>query len=405
MYMQKRAGNNINDQKFCFMGDPTMQLQFPAGYASIDSINTEPVDSVGGTPRTSPIRLKSLSHVTLSGSIRDAQNAVDPSASGTVAVTLNDATRLVTITAFVPERRDENGNLIPALDWPYRAPGSVVYRGESSVQNGRFTASFIVPKDILYADSTERGRLAARFTGPSTDGLGITSLVSVGGTDSTAPADGRGPDIRIYVGSRGFRGGDVVGENPALIVDLKDSSGINTSIAGIGHRIEAWVNNGAAGQDVTEFYTARLDNFQEGTVQTSLRGMTPGRNTVRVRAWDTYNNASTAETFFDVASTDQLRISDVFNYPNPFAGATEFTFRQNLLTPLTVKVRIYTVAGRLVQSLDAAVAGDPFIRIPWDGRDRDGDVLANGAYLYKLIVATADGRFTSEVLGRMAVLK
>jgi hypothetical protein len=197
----------------------------------------------------------------------------------------------------------------------------------------------------------------------------------------------------------------VVGENPPLIVDLVDSSGINTSIAGIGHRIEAWVNNSAAGQDVTEFYTARLDNFQEGTVQTELRGMSPGRNTVRVRAWDTYNNASTAETFFDVASTDQLRISDVFNYPNPFAGATDFTFRQNLLAPLNVTVRIYTLAGRLIQSIDAATAGDPFIRIPWDGRDRDGDVLANGAYLYKLIVKTADGRFTSEVLGRMAVLK
>jgi hypothetical protein len=406
MYLQKRGGNSVNDQKFCFMGDPTMQLGFPRGYASIDSINTEPVDSVGGAPRSTPIRLKSLSRVTLSGSIRDAQNAVDPSASGTVAVTLADATRLVMITAFVPERCcDVNGNLIPAVDWPYRASGGVVYRGQSSVLNGHFTASFIVPKDILYADSTARGRLVARFTGPASEGLGITSRISVGGTDSTAPADERGPDIRLYVGSRGFRSGDVVGENPPLIVDLVDSSGINTSIAGIGHRIEAWVNNSAAGQDVTEFYTARLDNFQEGTVQTELRGMSPGRNTVRVRAWDTYNNASTAETFFDVASTDQLRISDVFNYPNPFAGATDFTFRQNLLAPLNVTVRIYTLAGRLIQSIDAATAGDPFIRIPWDGRDRDGDVLANGAYLYKLIVKTADGRFTSEVLGRMAVLK
>jgi hypothetical protein len=406
MLLQKRTGNSINDQKFCFLGDPTMRLGFPPGYASIDSINAEPVDSVGGGVRTVPIRLKALSRVTLGGTIRDQQDAVDVSASGTVALTLADATRLVTITAFIPERCcDSNGNIIPAVDWPYRAAGGVVYRGQSSVANGRFTASFIVPKDILYADSTTRGRLVARFTGPATEGLGFTSNVSVGGTDSTAPADGRGPDMQVYLDSRSFRPGDVVGENPQLIVDLTDSSGINTSISGIGHRIEAWVNTASSGQDVTEFYTARLDNFQEGTVQTILKGMTSGRNTVRVRAWDTYNNASTAETYFDVASTEQLRISDVFNYPNPFASGTEFTFRQNLLSPLNVTVKIYTLAGRVIQTLEMAAAGDPFVRIPWDGRDRDGDVLANGAYLYKMIVKTADGQFTSEVLGRMAVLK
>ncbi len=262
-----------------------------------------------------------------------------------------------------------------------------------------------MPKDILYADSTERGRLVARYVGGSVEGLGFTSKVSVGGTDTTAPPDDRGPDLKLYLDSRSFRAGDVVRENPQLIVDLTDSSGINTSISGIGHRIEAWVNGSTTGQDITEAYTARLDDFRAGSVETPLKGLSAGRNTVRVRAWDTYNNASTGETYFDVASTDRLSISDVFNYPNPFAAGTDFTFRQNLLSPLNVTVKIYTLAGRAIQTIESSTAGEPFIRIPWDGRDRDGDILANGAYLYKLIVRTADGRYTSEALGRMAVLK
>ena len=45
------------------------------------------------------------------------------------------------------------------------------------------------------------------------------------------------------------------------------------------------------------------------------------------------------------------------------------------------------------------------VRVPWDGRDRDGDLLANGVYLYKLMVRTSDGRFTSEALGKLTVLK
>jgi flagellar hook assembly protein FlgD len=45
------------------------------------------------------------------------------------------------------------------------------------------------------------------------------------------------------------------------------------------------------------------------------------------------------------------------------------------------------------------------VKIPWDGRDRDGDILANGVYLYKVVASTSDGRFTSEALGKLAVVK
>ena len=52
------GGNSVNDQKYGFMGDPTMFLQYPRAYASIDSINAAPVDSLGGAPRTQPIQLR-----------------------------------------------------------------------------------------------------------------------------------------------------------------------------------------------------------------------------------------------------------------------------------------------------------------------------------------------------------
>jgi hypothetical protein len=199
--------------------------------------------------------------------------------------------------------------------------------------------------------------------------------------------------------------GDVVGEDPLLIVDLADSNGINTSVSGIGHRIEAWVNQSAQSKDITESYTSQLDQFQKGTAQFTLAGLPQGRNTLRVRAWDTYNNATVKETFFDVSSTDRLRVTEMFNFPNPFAHGTTFAFKQNLSAPLSVSIKIYTLAGRLIQTLDMTSPGEPYVKIPWDGRDRDGDILANGVYLYKTIVRTTDGRFGSEVLGKISVLK
>jgi len=48
---------------------------------------------------------------------------------------------------------------------------------------------------------------------------------------------------------------------------------------------------------------------------------------------------------------------------------------------------------------------DKFVRIDWDGRDEDGNSIANGTYLYKLIVETADKEFTQDVLGKLSVIR
>jgi hypothetical protein len=386
--------NTDNDQKFLYLGDPTTRLAYPQAYAIIDSINGEAVDSVNGAPRRQPISLKALSRVTVSGSVRGGNNTVDGTYNGVLQLRVNDVSKQQMIVNFYPGR-----------NWSYTATGGTIYRGENSVSQGMFRATFIVPKDISYADTTGRGRVVGYFSGGGVDGAGYTGLMRIAGTDSTASNDGEGPAMRIYLGSRSFRPGDVVAEQPTLIVDMTDSSGVNTSTAGIGHRIEAWINNSVQSKDLTEYYTSTRDDYREGAVQYPLSGLQAGRNTIRVRAWDSYNNSSTTETFFEVVSSDRLSVSDVFNYPNPFSGETLFTFRQNLSTSLDVEVKIYTLAGRLIQSLQTVVSGEPMVRLPWDGRDRDGDLPANGVYLYKLIVRTTDGRFASEALGKLSVLR
>jgi hypothetical protein len=398
LFQYKATGNIQNDQKFFFMGDPTMRLQFPRSYASLDSINGLGVDSVNGQLRTSPIQVRSLSRVTVSGAARDQNGLPDTTFQGVVILTLNDATGTKTIS-----------NFSPGINWSYQATGATIYRGDNSVHNGRFSATFVVPKDIQYSDSTSRGRLVAYLSSLSdktSDAAAYTGNVRVGGTDTAAVDDQAGPAISLYLASRTFRAGDVVGERPVLYIDLTDSSGINTSVSGVGHRIEAWLNNASQSRDLTEYYVSKLDNFREGTVAVQLADLPEGKNTLRVRAWDSFDNSSTAETFFTVASTEQLTIADVFNYPNPFGGqGTSFTFRQNQSVPLSISVKIFTLAGRLIRTIDASSPGDSFNRIPWDGRDNDGDAIANGVYLYKLIVRTLDGRFSREVLGKLSKIE
>ncbi len=107
-----------------------------------------------------------------------------------------------------------------------------------------------------------------------------------------------------------------------------------------------------------------------------------------------------------VKVSSQNRIAELYNYPNPSQGETSFTF---LLTgadaPEEVQVKVYTVAGRLIRTLSypASSVRIGYNALKWDGKDEDGDAIANGVYFYKLISRFTDT--TVEEIGRLSVLK
>lgn len=70
-----------------------------------------------------------------------------------------------------------------------------------------------------------------------------------------------------------------------------------------------------------------------------------------------------------------------------------------------MKLNIYTIAGRLIHTIERSAVQDRFVKIDWDRRDSDGDEVGNGVYLYKVIAKTIDGRFTSEAIGKMAIIR
>lgn len=111
----------------------------------------------------------------------------------------------------------------------------------------------------------------------------------------------------------------------------------------------------------------------------------------------------TAVQFSVLSSTKLL---DVYNYPNPFRDGTFFTFVvTGTRTPDEVHIKIYSVAGRLLRTVivpgHAVSLG--FNRVYWDGRDQDGDEVANGTYFYNVIARTGDRNVES--LNRFAKVK
>jgi hypothetical protein len=297
--------------------------------------------------------------------------------------------------------------LVPQWGIYYNFPGSILFRGSVSIVNGRFDAKTIVPMDISYSNSN--GRIELYFQADNSDGYGYTRNVIVGGTSTTAVNNHVGPQIAIYFDSRNFRDGDVVSQNPTLIADIHASNGINLSDVAVGHSLQATFDNQQS-VNLAPYYTSELNSYQDGTVTYPVTtNLSFGKHSVTVRALDVFNNVSTATVTFDVESNEQLSLKDVFNYPNPFSTSTSFTFQRSSAggagTPIDVTIKIFTLSGRLIKTIHSYGITDNYVKIDWDGLDDDGNMLANGVYLYKVIVRTVDGAYSSEALGKLAVIR
>jgi hypothetical protein len=137
---------------------------------------------------------------------------------------------------------------------------------------------------------------------------------------------------------------------------------------------------------------------------------------VELTAWDAVNNAGSATLRFVVTDAPGLDVRNVFPYPNPTAGPTRFTFEHNQPpgTAARVQLRVYTLAGRPIRTIDGdealpgGVLPGGLVQIPWDGRDDDLDRLASGVYLFRLRVDVdaADGTTqVAERVERLAIIR
>ena len=76
-------------------------------------------------------------------------------------------------------------------------------------------------------------------------------------------------------------------------------------------------------------------------------------------------------------------------YPNPVKSHCRFTFM--LSRQADVRVRVYSMAGRLVRDLGFRPGDFGYNDVEWDGRDGDGNLPANGVYLFALTAQVDEG--------------
>jgi hypothetical protein len=106
---------------------------------------------------------------------------------------------------------------------------------------------------------------------------------------------------------------------------------------------------------------------------------------------------------FQFSICSSLTLSRIVNFPNPFSSTTKFTYILENDKSAAVTIKIYTVAGRLIKTIEYAPGDVGYNEVEWDGRDAYGETLANGVYFYKIVAGDDDEK--AEVIERLVVVR
>jgi len=363
-----------------FIGDPAMKLSIPEPQIIITRINDIPIDEFESN-------IRGLDLVNIKGDILDSNGQIIDNYQGELTATVYDK-EIERSTLGNDGTTDNSGNPI-LLD--FKTLGETLFRGKSSISNGEFEFNFVVPIDIGMQVDFGKFSFYSKQNNSLQDKNGYDLSVLMGGLNENADEDNIGPEIELFMNDESFISGGITNENPNLIVKLFDENGINTS-SGVGHDIKATIDSNQENSYIlNDYYEANIDDYQNGTINFPLSDISPGSHTLRLKAWDVYNNSSESEIEFTVFDEDEdLVIENVLNYPNPFIDYTEFWFNHNSSTPLNVTIQVFTVSGKLVKTIlgtTESFGNNSFSRdFHWDGRDDFGDKVAKGVYIFKLNV-------------------
>ncbi|MBN2571347.1 MAG: T9SS type A sorting domain-containing protein, partial [Ignavibacteriales bacterium] len=129
-----------------------------------------------------------------------------------------------------------------------------------------------------------------------------------------------------------------------------------------------------------------------------------GIHNIKVYPTDASGNTDSIGYSKSFQVSSELQVLYLYNYPNPFSDETYFTFKLTQI-PDEFILKIFTIAGRLIKEIkvNSLNLNYDFNRIYWDGKDQDGDRIANGVYFYKVIVKQGDK--TKDYTQKLAIVR
>ena len=362
---------STNHRNFTLLGNPALCLAYPQYQVELTNVQ----DS-----------LMALGKVTMSGRIVDENGALLSGFNGFVYPSVFDKSI---------NYQTLGQDVSPVINFDLQ--NALLFKGKSTVIDGEFTFSFVVPKDINYSFGNGKVSMYAKgdLNGVLADAAGYNNNFIVGGTVSDYQLDIKGPEINLFMNDTLFQFGGVTNESPDLLSLVFDENGVNTVGNGIGHDMVAILDENTSSPIIlNDFYESNVDNYQRGKIKYPLSNLEEGIHTLRVKVWDVFNNSSQAYTEFLVSHSGKLKIENLFNQPNPMLDFTAFYFEHNQSgLPLEVTLEISDLKGKILdlQKDNLVPNGYRYGPINWNGKSDDGSILSAGVYIYRVIAVSENG--------------
>jgi len=367
---KNRTKFSDNTRKFILLGDPSMKMAIPDLIVKTDY---------------APDTFKALDKVTISGSIEDISGNKINTFNGKINTTIFDKPILM--------KTLDNDKVGKSIN--FWSMNNIIFKGTSSVNNGKFSFSFIVPKDISYAEN--KGKISYYAFNNTEDASGYYENFIVGGSTDSVYSDDKPPVVKVFIGDSNFISGGITGENPVLYVQVKDDNGINTVGNGIGHEILGFLNDGNPFV-LNNYYQSKLNSYKEGEIWYPLSNLPEGKHSIMVKVWDVSNNSATGSVDFVVRKSEEFIISNIFTYPNPFTKSTVISFEHNMSeTAIDVNIDIYSSKGELVKNIRESLqpgSSNRTTSIEWNPYQDAYNSIEPGLYIINIYLQTEDGLFT-----------
>lgn len=376
MMYTKRQLNDSNKLNFILIGDPALKFAYPEYKARVTAVNGEAVSD-------EPFEFKALSRITVEGEILNPSGSFAADFTGVLSSTIFDSQSSITTLGNSSEK-------FTYLDYP-----NTIYIGRDSVRNGKFSFTFMVPKDISY--SNKKGKLNLYASSETKEAQGSFFDFIVGGTSDTAETDTIGPEIRqIYLNDSSFVSGDKVNTTPYFVAKLWDKSGVNITGSSVGHDMMLTIDSmPSMSYNLNSYYALLPDSENEGLVQFSIPELEPGMHTAEFKVWDILNNSTTYTFTFEVAEGLKPNLIEMYATPNPARDQVEFFLHHNRPeSNLKVTVMVYDMTGKFLWSTEKSGSSELFKAyiVTWNLTDNGGRRLRPGVYLYRAAISTNNSK-------------
>ena len=282
----------------------------------------------------------------------------------------------------------------------YTSNGHTFYYGNIDIADGEYDAQFIVPDDV---HSGDEGKILNYVyeNSISADFLNCYLPMKLSNIPISATSTGS-PEVQLWLDSKFFIAGDFVSTDPTLFAHIEDENGINI-LGSSGHGILLIIDDSINPIEITDGFMYDLGSATEGELTWQINDLSEGSHMLQLIVFDNLNNPTVAETNFVCKRSGKVSIEQMLPYPNPMNDDGYFTFVITEDSDITITV--YTITGRKIKTIKQLNSPAGYNQVYWDGKDADGDDIANNTYFYKIKAKQLTNNKITEKIGKLIILK